>query len=136
MLSRPLACQTPPAADDSLLTARRLVWTAFFNNDQHALKELLPEDLVAGGSESSWKTRDEILHDAADFAGHGGKLLTLNFNHVKIQHFHEVTIIYSDYALTGEWSGTPFKHSGKATEVFVLRNGHWVNSGWQIDESQ
>lgn len=122
-------------ADDSLLTARRLVWTAFFTNDQHALGNLLPEDLVAGNKDSPWKSRNAILQDAANFAAHNGKLLTLNFTHVHIQHFREVTVIYSDYSLTGEWSGAPFQQKGKTTEVFVRRNQRWINTGWQIDET-
>jgi uncharacterized protein DUF4440 len=126
--------QHPASTDDSLLTTRRLVWTAFFSNDQNKLKELLPENLVAGGEDNPpWRSRDEILHDAADFAAHRGKLRTLNFSHVRIQHFHEVAVVYSEYSLTGEWSEQPFSRSGKAMEVFVFQRGHWTNTGWQID---
>ena len=126
--------QRPASRDESLLKTRRLVWTAYFNNDQQTLKTLLPENLVAGGEDDPpWKTRDEILHDAADFAAHHGRLLTLDFSGVRIQHFHEVTVVYSVYSLTGEWAGKPFKQSGKAMEVFVFQGGHWVNSGWQIE---
>ena len=125
--------QSPISADESLLNVRRLVWTAYFNNDQRALKELLPENLVAGdGSKPSWETRDEILRDASDFAAHHGKLNALNFTNVRVQHFSDAAVVYSDYALTGEWSGKPFKQSGKAMEVFVLHDGHWTNAGWQL----
>jgi hypothetical protein len=125
--------QNPLPEDKSLLNARRLVWTAYFNNDERALKELLPDDLVAGdGSKPSWETRDEILRDASDFAAHHGKLKTLNFTNVRIQHFSETAIIYSDYSLTGEWSGKPFKQSGKSMEVFVFHEGRWTNAGWQL----
>ncbi len=98
---------------------------------------MLPENLVAGGEgKSPWKNRDEILHDAADFAAHHGKLHALNFANVRIQHFHKVTVIYSDYSLTGEWSQKPFHQSGKAMEVFVFQGGHWTNTGWQIENTK
>jgi hypothetical protein len=48
ILTQVLVGQRPAATDDSLLITRRLVWTAFFSNDQNKLKELLPENLVAG----------------------------------------------------------------------------------------
>ena len=113
--------QSPVPEDKSLLNIRRLVWTAYFNNDERALKEVLPDNLVAGdASKPSWATRDEILRDASDFAMHHGRLKTLNFTNVPIQHFSETAIIYSGYSLTGEWSGKPFKGSGKSMEVFVF----------------
>jgi hypothetical protein len=134
MLTQVSVGQGPASNDDSLLTTRRLVWIAFFSNDQNKLKELLPGNLVAAGEDNPpWKSRDEILHDAADFASHHGKLRTLNFSHVRVQHFHEVAVVYSEYSLTGEWSEQTFNRSGKAMEVFVFQRGHWTNTGWQID---
>jgi hypothetical protein len=134
ILTQVLVGQRPAATDDSLLITRRLVWTAFFSNDQNKLKELLPENLVAGGEDNPpWRSREEILHDAADFAAHRGKLHTLSFSHVRIQHFHEVAVVYSEYSLTGEWSEQPFNRSGNVMEVFVFHRGQWTNTGWQIN---
>jgi hypothetical protein len=58
MLTQVSVGQGPASNDDSLLTTRRLVWTAFFSNDQNKLKELLPENLVAAGEDNPpWKSR-------------------------------------------------------------------------------
>jgi hypothetical protein len=48
ILTQVSVAQGLASTDDSLLINRRLVWTAFFSNDQNKLKELLPENLVAG----------------------------------------------------------------------------------------
>ena len=35
-----------------------------------------------------------------------------------------------------EQGGQPFTNSGRATEVFVYRNGAWVNSSWHLDSGK
>jgi len=52
--------------------------------------------------------------------------------HLSIRRDEVRAVIYSDYSLTGEWSGKPFKQSGKAMEVFVFHEGHRTNAGWQL----
>lgn len=46
-------------------------------------------------------------------------------------------IIYTTYVLeTESASGEKQASSGRATEVFVLRDGKWVNPGWHMDSGK
>src|SRR4029079_12616374 len=40
---------------------------------------------------------------------------------------------YSNYAYELETGGQRINQAGRVTEVFVLRNGQWVNPGWHMD---
>jgi hypothetical protein len=42
----------------------------------------------------------------------------------------DVAIIYSQYLYQVEEDGKPSVTSGRVTEIFVLRDGHWINAGW------
>jgi hypothetical protein len=35
-----------------------------------------------------------------------------------------------------ESAGQRSQHSGRVTEVFVMRKGQWVNPGWHMDEGK
>jgi ketosteroid isomerase-like protein len=121
----------------SLLEAREAVWRAYFAGDRAVLEKLLPTELVtldAGNSE--WGGRQAALDGSARFAAGGGKLIRLEFPKTEIQAYGYVAIVYSNYAYEIEQGGNAFTNSGRATEVFVYRNGAWVNSSWHLDSGK
>jgi ketosteroid isomerase-like protein len=118
----------------SLLEAREAVWRAFFAGDRAALEKLLPEELLtieAWGGE--WGNRQAVLDGSARFAAGGGKLIRLEFPKTEIQAYGSAAIVYSNYVYEIEQGGKRSENSGRVTEVFVNRNGAWVNASWHMD---
>jgi hypothetical protein len=121
----------------SLLEAREAVWRAWFAGDRAALEKLLPSELLTiepGNGE--WGNRQAVLEASARFAADGGKLTRLEFPKTEIQAYGYVAIVYSDYVYEIDQGGKPFVNSGRATEVFVYRNGAWVNPSWHMDRQE
>jgi hypothetical protein len=117
-----------------LLDAREAVWRAYFSNDRAALEKLIPEETItieAGGN--NWGNRNAILEGAARFAKSGGKLIKLEFPKTEIQVYGYTAVVYSNYSYELEIGGQRSQQTGRVTEVFVLRNGQWVNPGWHMD---
>jgi hypothetical protein len=123
-----------PDDRSELLKARESVWRSWFANDTKALQALVPPDtIVISAGEEKWKNQADILECAAKFHADGGKLVRLEFPRTEIQRFGDVAVTYSQYAYETEESGKRSVTSGRVTEVFVLRNGHWTNPGWHTD---
>jgi ketosteroid isomerase-like protein len=120
-----------------LLRVREAVWRAWFADDRAKLEEILPEDTIAinNGAEK-WEHRAEILESAKHFAAGGGKLIHLSFPHVEVQSFGDVAILYSLWTAEIEVAGQHSVNSGRATEIFVRRNGQWLNTGWHLDSGK
>jgi ketosteroid isomerase-like protein len=117
-----------------LLKAREAVWRAWFANDAQALRDLVPpETIVISAGEPEWKHQAEVLQSAVDFQAQGGKLIRLEFPRTEIQRFGDVAILYGAYIVETETKGKRSVSSGRATEVFVLHDGHWTNPGWHTD---
>jgi len=117
-----------------LLEARESVWRAFFANDRVALEKLVPEDTLtieAGGG--NFGNQPAVLEGAAQFAKGGSKLVRLEFPKTEMQCYGYTAILYSTYLYELERDGQRSSHSGRVTEVFVFRNGQWVNPGWHMD---
>ncbi len=91
----------------SLLDARSAVWRAYFAGDRATLEKLIP-----------------------------GKLIKLEFPKTEIQVYGPTAIVYSNYAYELETGGQHITQTGRVTEVFVLRKGQWVNSGWHMDSGK
>jgi ketosteroid isomerase-like protein len=131
------ALATSPAApqdDTALLKVRETVWRAWFDGDLKTLEPLVPPDtLVISASEKNWKHQSDILSSSAEFHAGGGKLLRLEFPRTEVQHFGDVAIIWSQYLLEIEENGKRSVSSGRASEIFVFRDGHWTNPGWHTD---
>jgi hypothetical protein len=130
--------QTPRTLGDAqkkrLLDAREAVWRGYFAGDRATLEKLLPEELLtveAGGGD--WGNRQKVFDGSARFAAGGGKLVRLEFPKTEIQVYGYTGIIYSDYLYEIEQDGRRTANSGRVTEVFVLRNGAWVNPSWHMD---
>lgn len=117
-----------------ILKVRESVWRAWFANDAKALERLVPPDtIVISSDEAKWKNQADILRTAAEFQASGGKLLRLEFPRTEIQRFGDVAIIWTSYLVETEENGKRVVSSGRATEIFVRRNGEWVNPGWHTD---
>jgi ketosteroid isomerase-like protein len=120
-----------------LLRAREAVWRAWFANDRVALEKALPEDIIAiNNGDEKWQHRAEVLESAKQFAADGGKLIQLSFPQVEIQSFGDVAVLYSLWTTETEVHGQRSINSGRATEVFVRRNGQWLNAGWHLDSGK
>ena len=121
----------------SLLDAREAVWRAFFAGDLATLDKLIPEETVAiEAGENNWSTRQSILDSSTQFAKSGGKLVKLEFPRTEIQVYGFTAVVYSNYVYELEVGGQHVNRSGRVTEVFVLRNGEWVNPGWHMDSGE
>ncbi len=120
-----------------LLAAREALWRAWFTNDRKKLEQMLPDDTLAINSDGPWQDRAAILEGAQQFAAAGGKLVRLEFPKTEIRMYGYTAIIYTTYLFETESAqGQKQTSSGRATEVFVLRDGQWVNPGWHMDSGQ
>jgi ketosteroid isomerase-like protein len=120
-----------------LLDAREAVWRAYFAGDRATLEKLIPEETIAIESgDNNWSNRQTILAGSAQFAKSGGKLLKLEFPKTDIQVYGFTAVVYSNYTYELEQGGQRSTHSGRVTEVFVLRKGQWVNPGWHMDSGK
>lgn len=120
-----------------LLDAREAVWRAYFAGDRSALEKLIPEETIAIESgHNNWSNRQTIFDGSAEFAKSGGKLIKLEFPKTEIQAYGATAIVYSNYSYELEQGGQRISQSGRVTEVFVLRNGQWVNPGWHMDSGK
>ncbi len=120
-----------------LLTAREGVWRAYFANDAKHLDKVIPAETIAiNAGEEPWGDRVAVLAGAAGFAASGGKLVKLEFPHTEIRMYGDVAILYTTWAYTLEIDGKQQTSSGRGTEIFVRRDGAWVNPGWHLDSGK
>ena len=120
-----------------LLDAREAVWRAWFSGDRAMLEKLIPEETIAIESgDNNWSNRQKILDGSTQFARSGGKLIKLEFSKTEIQAYGRTAIVYSNYSYELEVGGQRSARLGRVTEVFVLRNGQWVNPGWHMDSGK
>jgi ketosteroid isomerase-like protein len=132
---------SPRSIDDEmkkrLLDAREAVWRAWFAGDRATLEELIPQETIAIESgNNNWSNRQTILDGSIQFVKGGGKLVKLEFPTTEIQVYGATAIVYSNYSYELVQGGQRINQSGRVTEVFVLRNGQWVNPGWHMDSGK
>ena len=121
-----------------LLDAREAVWRAYFAGDRATLEKLIPEETIAidSGGDAEWGNRQKVLAGSAELAKSGGRLIKLEFPKTEIQMYGMTAVIYSIYSYELEIGGQRSTNTGRVTEVFVLRNGQWVNPGWHMDSGK
>jgi Domain of unknown function (DUF4440) len=130
-----LTAQQPD--DRQLLSVRESVWRAWFANDTVALHRLVPpETIVMSGGEENWMHQADVFQSAAAFQSSGGKLIRLEFPRTEVQHFGDVAIVWSDYVLETETNSKRTVSKGRASEVFVFRDGQWTNPGWHTNSTK
>ena len=122
-----------PDDKKELLAAREAVWRDFFANNAAHLAETIPPELIAIEYGEKWSTRDDVLANAKGFAEQGGKLVRLEFPQTEFQMYGYTAILYSKFVCETEVAGKRVTRSGRATEMFVNRQGKWINVGWHID---
>jgi ketosteroid isomerase-like protein len=125
------------AERERLLTIRRSIWDSWFANDQARLKEMLPAETIAiNNGEAAWQNRAQVIAAAQGFQANGGKLISLRFPKTEIQRYGDVVVFYSLFEMTTETGGKQSTTRGRATEIFVRKNGRWLNSGWHLDSGK
>src|SRR5688500_14574708 len=121
-----------------LLDTREALWRAFFAGDRATLEKVLPPETIAIEADESntWSNRQMVLDNSAQFAKGGGKLIKLEFPKTEIQVYGLTAIVYSNYAYELENGGKRINQAARVTEIFLLRNGQWVNPGWHMDSGK
>jgi hypothetical protein len=118
----------------NLKEVREAVWRAWFADDVPTLKRLVPADAIEiSAGEKDWRHQAAIFAAAAKFHGDGGKLIRLAFPRTEEQRYGNVAILYTTYEVETEMKGKRLINSGRATEIFVMKDGKWLNSGWHTD---
>ena len=119
-----------------LMKAREAVWRAWFGGDEPALKKLLPPELITIDSGSpTFGTFKSTLEGSREFAASGGKLTRITFPSTEIQVYGNTAILYTSYEMDLQTGGQKRTERGMATEVFVNKDGQWLNTGWQLAPS-
>lgn len=123
----------PEGARKPMLEAREAVWRAWYAGDIERLKKLVPDELITlGPGPDGWGTRDSVVASSERFATSGGKLTRLVFPRTEFQGYGNTVILYTSYELDVQQGDKTRTEKGLATEVFVNRNGQWLNTGWQL----
>jgi ketosteroid isomerase-like protein len=125
----------PPPLREQLLAAREAVWRAYFTNDQAQLAKLVPADTITldGPLDQPFVRQAQILEGARQAGQRGTKLVRLEFPKTEIQVYGTTAILYTTYLYELENSqGQRETTNGRATEIFVRRDGGWVNPGWHL----
>jgi ketosteroid isomerase-like protein len=123
----------PDRMKKSLLEAREAVWRSFFANDRATLEKLVPADTITIEPDGQFGNQKFVLDGAANFAKGGTKLVRLEFPKTEIQSYGYTATLYGTYLYELEKGGERATITGHVTEMFVYRNGHWVNPGWHMD---
>jgi Domain of unknown function (DUF4440) len=117
----------------ALLAAREAVWRAWFGGDTKALSTMLPPELITvERSTGEFGTLATNLEGSRGFAASGGTLTRLVFPKTEIQSYGATAIIYTTYEFDVLSGGKTTTQRGAATEIFVERDGKWINTGWQL----
>jgi hypothetical protein len=120
----------------ALMKAREAVWRAWFAGDQATLMKLLPPELITiEPASATFGTLQTNLDGSRGFAAGGGKLTRLVFPSTEIQVYGNTAIIYTSYEMDLSSGGQSRTERGMATEVFLLKDGEWLNTGWQLAPS-
>ncbi len=126
-----------PAIQQQIVAIRDTAWRAYFANDQATMGRLFPANFISvGWSGGPWLDRAGTLADAAQFAAKGGSLVALEFPHTEIQLFGDVAVVYSLYIVEFNYEGITRRQSGRATEVFQKKDGHWIHPSWHLDSGR
>ena len=125
-----------PQVRAELLKAREAVWRAWFAGDQVALRAAIPDEAIAmDPGVAAWADQAEIIRRSSVFAA-GGKLLRLKFPETRMQVYGNVAILYTSFVFETQQNGQRNVTAGRGTEVFVNRDGKWVNTGWHLEPEE
>jgi ketosteroid isomerase-like protein len=118
----------------ALLEAREAIWRAYFAGGPGLDQAVGAEAVAMDEAQEKWQTRDDFLADAKNAPARLGRLVRLEFPHTEIRIYGETAILYSSYLYETELNGKPAAPvTGRATEIFTLRDGKWVNVGRHVE---
>ena len=120
------------AEKKELFAAREAVWRAWFAGDTKQLSSLLPSELITIEQSGNFGTLKSNLEGSREFAAGGGTLTRLVFPATEIQAYGATVILYTTYEMDLVADGKTQTRRGAATEIFVRRDGKWINTGWQL----
>jgi ketosteroid isomerase-like protein len=129
---RPAHVELDSASKAELLLARERIWRAWFANDSAELARLLPPAVVAAEGDG-WEDRAAIVAGAKGFAASGGKLVRIAFFDTEIATFGTTAIVHARFELELEHGSQRNTRTGRATEIFVRRDGRWINPMWILE---
>jgi hypothetical protein len=139
----PAAAESKPAAATvvteevrkELLAARDRAWRSFFDEDPVAsIKEILgPEVIAIQESHEKWENRESLIAMAKSMKAQNIRVVRLEFPRTEIQIFGDVAILYYTYVFANGNDTGVGTLAGRGTEVFVRRDGRWIDVGWHLD---
>lgn len=120
--------------DPDVLAARDAAWRAYFNGDETALEDVLPDDFIGiTMTDEPFADRATTVAGARAFAEGGGRLIHLAFPETRAQRYGDVVVLYGRYEAVIHAGGGESTLRGRLTEIFVRRDGRWVHPGWHLD---
>lgn len=129
------APSTADGIDSELLVTRETAWRAWFAGDVAVLESMLPAEFISYGMTGrELSDRARTLAASREFAASGGRLERLDFPATSAQRYGDVVVLYSLYEVRlVDGTGKESTLKGRATEVFVRRDGRWLHPGWHLD---
>lgn len=123
-----------PDIEKAIVAARDTAWRAWFANDTAIMQRTYPSNFIGvGWGNGPWQDKATEMAASAGFQQQGGKLVKLEFPRTEIQLIGDVAVVRSLYAVEFVLDGVTFNQSGRATEIFVRKNGYWEHPGWHLD---
>jgi hypothetical protein len=119
-----------------LFEARDAAWRSFFQGDPAtAIEKTISPDVIAiQENEEKWDNRAHLIAMAKGMQSQEIKLIRLEFPRTEVQVFNDTAILYYTYIFeTGIERGVSGVDAGRGTEVFVRKEGHWLDVGWHLD---
>jgi len=117
-----------------LLDARETAWRSFFQKDLSVVEKILGPELIAIQENSEhWDNRTGLIALAKTMSERGVQLLRLEFPRTEIQLFGDTAILYYTYIFETGLKGKSAVDAGRGTEIFVRRDGRWIDVGWHLD---
>jgi hypothetical protein len=117
-----------------LLDAREIAWRSFFQKDPTLVEEVLgPEVIAIQQSAERWDNRDRLLAMAKGMSKQDVQLHRPEFPHTEFQLFGDTAILYYTYVFESGDKSRSVVDAGRGTEVFLRRDGKWVDVGWHLD---
>jgi hypothetical protein len=118
-----------------LLEARSTAWRAFFQKDLTVLEQILAPELIAIQEQvERWDNRASLLKMAQSMKDRNVQLTRLEFPRTEIQLFGNTAILYYTYVMEQRLGDQVTVDTGRGTEIFVRRDGKWVDVGWHLDQ--
>ena len=129
-----VAAPLPPAELKALEAIRKDVWVHWFTGDTAGLRRVLPPELIAISPDGSpWQTLEQTLEGSIKFKAAGNRFISVTFEGTTVHRFEAVVVMFSSYAVVTERAGQRNRQRGRATEVFVRKDGRWVHTSWHLD---